>query len=501
MVDGKVLFKVRGVTGFPADFRAKNMANRIIALAKDKDFTPEMITTNDIDIGTQILVKDKVLFMVVDADALVEGVERKVLATVWIYQINQAIKEYKEARTFKRIMINVFFLLLATFILGITLWVTHFLYNFTDKKLEIIYKEKFSGIELKSFRLIKSEKLLSMLHSSVKIFWVGLGVLASVIYINFSLSLFPWTYPIAQILKAWLVMPLVKVSQGIFEAIPQLIFILILILIARFILKLIRMFFKRLNTEEIKLQTFDKEWAWPTYRLIRLLVIIFTVVLAYPHIPGSDSDAFKGVSILLGVVFSLGSSSAVANIIAGYSMIYRRAFKVGDRVKIGEYIGDVKETRLLVTYLRSLKNEEIVIPNSKILNNEVINYTTLTKSSGLIIHEDVSIGYNVAWRQVDAMLKEAVARTQGFETEPEPFVLIKKLNDVAVVYEVNAYCKDPKVMFKLKTMLKKNILDVFNEYGVEILTPHFHKEPNTPHIVAPKDWYPPPASPPDSQNP
>ncbi len=163
--------------------------------------------------------------------------------------------------------------------------------------------------------------------------------------------------------------------------------------------------------------------------MIRLLIIAFALVVAYPYIPGSESEAFKGVSIFLGVIFSLGSSSFIANIIAGYTMTYRRAFKVGDRIQVNDISGDVVEMRLLVTHLRTVKNEEIVVPNSLILNSHVINYSTLVQSRGLILHTTVGIGSETSWRQVEAMLRLAAEHTPGLLKEPLPFVLQKSLGN------------------------------------------------------------------------
>ncbi|MDA0236752.1 MAG: mechanosensitive ion channel, partial [Proteobacteria bacterium] len=212
-------------------------------------------------------------------------------------------------------------------------------------------------------------------------------------------------------------------------------------------------------------------------------------------IPGSDSDAFKGMSLLLGVIVSLGSSSVIGNIIAGYTMTYRRVFKLGDRVRIGEYIGDIHEARLLVTHLRTLKNEIVAIPNSMILGSEVVNYSKLAGKMGLILHTNVGIGYETPWRQVEAMLLEAAARTPGLLREPPPFVMHQKLGDFCVDYEINAYCKDAHAMYGLYNALHRNILDVFNEYGVQIMTPAYEGDPDEPKLVPRERWYAAPAQP------
>jgi small-conductance mechanosensitive channel len=222
-------------------------------------------------------------------------------------------------------------------------------------------------------------------------------------------------------------------------------------------------------------------------------VIGFAIVVGYPYIPGSDSAAFKGLSLFFGVVFSLGSSSAIANTIAGYSLTYRRAFRVGDRVKIGDVFGDVTEIRLQVTHVRTPKNEEVVVPNSTILNQEVTNYSALARTRGLILHTTVGIGYETPWRQVEAMLLLAAERTPGVLRDPKPFVLQKSLGDFAVSYEINVYSDDAQAMMPLYTALHRQILDVFNEYGVQIMTPAYEGDPEQPKVVPRDQWHLAPA--------
>jgi small-conductance mechanosensitive channel len=216
--------------------------------------------------------------------------------------------------------------------------------------------------------------------------------------------------------------------------------------------------------------------------------------VAYPYIPGSGSGAFKGVSLMVGVLFSLGSSSIVANLIAGYSMIYRRAFRVGDRIRINDHIGDVIAIRALVTSLRTPKNEEIIIPNSEILNNPILNYSAMAREGALILHTTVGIGYEVPWRQVEAMLLMAAERTEGLRRDRPAFVLQTSLGDFCVVYEINVYCDSAQRMAPLYTALHQNIQDVFNEYGVQIMTPAYEGDPETPKVVPPERWHERPAA-------
>jgi small-conductance mechanosensitive channel len=292
-----------------------------------------------------------------------------------------------------------------------------------------------------------------------------------------------------------LLQPLATLGRGALGYVPNLVFLVILAFLTRYVLKVVGLFFRRLGDGTLHLPGFDPDLAQATDRIVRLVVIAFALVIAYPYIPGSQSEAFKGISILLGVIFSLGSSSVIGNMVAGQSLAFRRAFKVGDRIKVGEHFGDVAQIRLLTTYLRTPKNEQIVIPNSIILNSEIVNYSTLARDGGLILHTIVGIGYETPWRQVEAMLLEAAARTPGLLRQPEPFVLQKALGTFAVDYEINAYCDDPHAMVALYSALHSNILDIFNEYGVQIMTPAYEGDPERPKVVPRGEWFAAPAKP------
>jgi small-conductance mechanosensitive channel len=312
-------------------------------------------------------------------------------------------------------------------------------------------------------------------------------------YLSHVLGLFPWTRGLAKSLFAIAVDPLQTMGQGLLGMIPKLAFLAVLVVITRYALKLTRIVFERVADGTFIWKGFDPEWAPPTYRLVRILMIAFAVVVAYPYIPGSGSEAFKGISLLVGIIFSLGSSSFIGNLTAGYSMTYRRAFRPGDLVKIGEQMGKVEQVRMMVTHLRTIKNEEVIVPNSVIIGAEVTNYSSMAQGRGLILHTKVGIRYEIPWRQVEAMLLEAAARTAGLSREPVPFVLPKALGDFYVSYELNVFCDTPNYMQKLYGDLHRNILDVFNEYGVQIMTPAYEGDPDQPKIVPREKWYAAPA--------
>ena len=269
-----------------------------------------------------------------------------------------------------------------------------------------------------------------------------------------------------------------------------------LFLVARFGLRMLRLYFGALERGTVSLPGFEREWSIATYKIVRVLVIGIVLVMAYPYLPGAGSEALQGLSVFAGLVLSLGASSSVSNVISGYITTFGKVLRVGDMIKVGEVTGTVSQIRLLTIRLRTIRNEEVTIPNGTLLNSNVINYSALSREHGLVLQTEVGIGYEVPWRQVHAMLLEATARTPGLMTEPAPFVLQRQLGDFAVVYQLNVYKAEAKALVRAYSDLHQNILDVFNEYGVQIMTPAYEGDPETPKVVPRDQWFEAPAKPP-----
>ena len=492
-IDGNVLFRLRGISSLPASERASRVAANVVALADDREVRSEDLRVVEAGEYLKIAAGDHTAVILVDADAALERVSLRALADAHRLRIARAIEEYRAARAPERLLRGALRALAATaaalVAVGLVLWLARRLRQLVDRR----FGSRIKSLEIQSFELVRAEHIWGgvrgLLRGGTALVILGIGFFQA----HYVLGLFPWTRVYALGLGHAVFGPLSGLGWALVTNIPNFIFLAVLFAIVRFALRMAHLFFDAVGRRAVTLGKFDPEWALPTYKLVRLVIVAFGLIVAYPYIPGSQSAAFKGVSLLLGVVFSLGSSSAISNLIAGYTMTYRRAFKLGDRIKIGETVGDVIEMRLQVTHLRSLKNEEVIVPNSQILNNEIVNFSSLAKEHGLILHTSVGIGYEVPWRQVEAMLLMAVERTPGLLKEPEPFVLHRKLGDFAVDYEVNAYIRDAHAMMPLYTALHRSILDVFNEYGVQIMTPEYEMDPPQPKVVAPDQWYTAPA--------
>ncbi len=298
-------------------------------------------------------------------------------------------------------------------------------------------------------------------------------VVATYVFVPLILSFLPWTASWSDSLFNFVLTPIQWLFHGLIQIVPNLFFIAIIIMALRFLLKFILFLFEEIAEGAIRVEGFHPDWALPTYKIVRMLVIALGIVISFPYIPGSSSPAFQGVSVFIGVLVSFGSSSAIGNIVAGVVITYMRPFRVGDRVKIADTVGDVIEKELLVTRIRTIKNEDITIPNSLILASHIINYSVKAAEGKLILNTTVTIGYDVPWVKVHEALIEAANRTKDIHDEMPPFVLQKALNDYNVAYELNAYTREASVMAKTYSELHGNIQDVFGERDIEILSPAY----------------------------
>ncbi|MCX6550921.1 MAG: mechanosensitive ion channel family protein [Acidobacteria bacterium] len=494
MLDGVELFRVRGASSFPAAERAAAVAGRIEALAASPTFNPDNLHLEESEIGTQVMADRQVVLTVLDADARLEGIGRKPLAMVTVQRIRAAIVSYRADRTGPVLQRSAVRTLIATGLLLVVLVAIVWTWRRLDAALKARYGRKVEKLTAKSRHVVSVDSVWASLRTLIRFVRTALVIMLVFVYLQYVLALFPQTRPIAWSLTGYVIRPLAKLWEAFTTAIPDLMFLAVLFVVVRFLLKLIHRFFDAVDEGRIEFAHFEREWAIPTYKLLRVLVVAFAIVVGFPYIPGSSSDAFKGVSLFLGVMFSLGSSSLLANVLAGYSLNYRRAFKVGDRVKIGDVAGEVSAVRLQVTHVRTIRNEEVTVPNSVVLGTHVVNYSALARAKGLILTTTVGIGYETPWRQVEAMLIEAARRTPGLLPEPPPFIRQQALGDFAVTYALCVYTDQPLKMEAIYTDLHRNVLDVFNEYGVQIMTPAYEGDPEIPKVVPKDQWFAAPAT-------
>jgi small-conductance mechanosensitive channel len=487
-VDGVVLFLVRGSTTFPASERAAAISKRIRKAAANHSIAVDSLKVRSVADHLEIFAGQEFLLNVYPGDAEIEHLSLDAFSNLIKRKIGTTIELYRVARSkpilVKKSLNALGAAVLLTVILILMLW----LFRKLNRVLQNRIKKRIESVENKSFKLIQSNQLWKTFNILFKTLRIGLSVLLIAFFLNYILGLFPWTNNIATYTLKLFLDPIVSMGNGILHFLPSLAFLIVIFLVTRYLLKLIKLLFTGLQNGDIVIASFYPDWAMPTFRILRLLIIAFSVIIAYPYIPGSDSSAFKGVTVFMGLLLSLGSSSFISNVIAGYSLTYRRAFKRGDRIKVNESDGFVENQSLLVTRLRSLKGEELILPNSVLINSSIINYSSRFAKQRLIMHTVVGIGYETPWRQVDAMLKLAADRTEGLLKDPPPYVLKLSLGDFAVNYEINAFCSDVSRMHIFYNTLHQNILDVFNENNVQIMTPSYVADPQHPKVVPEDQW-------------
>lgn len=340
------------------------------------------------------------------------------------------------------------------------------------------------SIRIQNFELIPAERITAFLLAVARALRVLLSLAALYAYVAVVMIFFPATRPYASLIFDDVLAPLRAIGAALAAYLPNLFYLAVIAVVAYYVSRFVRLVFGEVRRGSITLPGFYPEWALPTYKILRFLIVIFTLIAAFPYIPGSKSPAFQGISIFFGLLLSLGSSSAIANVVAGVVLTYTRAFRVGDRVTVGSTTGDVIESTLLVTRVRTIKNVEIAIPNATVLSSHIVNFSAAAQHQGLIVHTSVTIGYEVPWRKVHQLLIDAASATQDVLAEPPPFVLQTTLGDFYVSYEINAYTHQPLRMANILSELHQNIQDRFYSAGVEIMSPHMFglRDANRPAI-------------------
>ena len=324
------------------------------------------------------------------------------------------------------------------------------------------------GYELLDTR--KQVRLLIFLANLVRYAFMFLQLLLTVPLL---FSIFPQTKNLAYRLLSYIWNPVKSILTGILDYLPNLFTIFVIYMAIKYLVRFFRYLAEEVQSERLKLSGFYPDWAMPTYHIVRFLLYAFMIAMIYPYLPGSNSGVFQGISVFVGLIVALGSSTVIGNIIAGLVITYMRPFKIGDRIKLNDTMGNVVEKTPLVTRIRTPKNEVVTIPNSFVMSSHTVNFSQSAREYGLIIHSEVSIGYDVPWRVVNKLLIEAALNTPGVVDDPRPFVLSTSLSDWYPVYQVNAYIKDADRLADIYSALHQNIQDRFNEEGVEIMSPHY----------------------------
>lgn len=453
--------------------RAENVANDITALGKRFNLKPDSLYIESSDIVTDVMYDNKVIVSFTDQDGLWEGCTRDQLAAEKRLVILEKLKVMKEEHGFLQLCKRVAYFVLVLVGQFLLFWGTNWLFRRVKVRIVKLRNTRLKPFSIQDYELLdthKQVKLLIFLASLVRYAFMLLQLLLSVPLL---FSIFPQTKNLAFQLFSYIWNPVKSILVGIVSYIPNLFTIFVICLAIRYLVRLFRYLAGEVQSERLKLRGFYPDWAIPTYHIIRFLLYAFMIAMIYPYLPGSNSGVFQGISVFVGLIVSLGSSTVIGNIIAGLVITYMRPFKIGDRIKLNDTTGNVIEKTPLVTRIRTPKNEVVTIPNSFVMSSHTVNFSQSAREYGLIIHSEVSIGYDVPWRKVNKLLIEAALNTPGVVDDPRPFILSTSLNDWYPVYQVNAYIKDADKLAQIYSDLHQSIQDRFNEEGIEIMSPHY----------------------------
>ena len=470
--------------------RAINISRKIEKLYEDDFLKTDSILVVKSENTYDIVYGELIIMSISENDAIWYDKSMHELVQSFKEIIKNSIVKAKNENSWLKIIVRIGLVLLVIAIAWGLIWLIGRGYSrlllFINSKKEKWLKD----LSYKDYTFLTAEQEMHVILFLVKIFrWF---VYAILLYITLPIifSIFPFSRDWADALFQLIWSPFKGVLIAVWVYLPNLFSILVIYFVMKYVIRFVRYIFHEIEAEKLKISGFHADWAMPTYSIVKFLLYAFMFVLIFPYLPGSDSNIFKGVSVFIGVLFSLGSSSAIANMVAGLVITYMRPFKIGDRIKIGDVTGDVVEKTLLVTRVRTIKNEVITIPNSSVLNGNTTNYSVEAMEKGLIIHTTVTIGYDVPWKNMHKALIDAALRTDSILDEPKPFVLQTSLDDFYVSYQINAYTREAGKQALIYSNLHQNIQDVCNEMGIEILSPHYRAARDGNMTTIPADYLP-----------
>ncbi|MFT4791739.1 MAG: small-conductance mechanosensitive channel [Arcticibacterium sp.] len=485
------LFTVYSNLGsFSAKERASAVSVRLKKIAQIRNFAADSLKQTAEYNNLNLVYADIIVMSISEDDALWANINKESIATNYQKIIAEAVIQYQNET-------NIVTLLkefgLALLVLIITFFIIKYILKLFRWTAVKIYAQKnihIKGIKIRDYILFDASREVSALITLNKILkWL---VVLSIVYIALPIlfGIFPWTKNMAQTLFGFVLNPLKDIGLSLWGFLPNLITIIVIVIVFKYVLKGLYFLKSEIQEENLKLPGFYSDWASPTYQIIKVLVFAFMIIVIFPYLPGSDSPVFQGVSVFLGFLFTFGSAGSLSNVIAGLVLTYMRLFKIGDRVMIGGISGDVIEKNMLVTRVRTIKNEIISIPNSTVMNSHTINYSSDAPEKGLIMHSTVTIGYDVPWRDMHQVLIAAALQTPLILKEPAPFVLQTSLDDFYVSYQINAYTRESNKQAVIYSELHQNIQDLCNKAGIEIMSPHYRAARDGNQSTIPADQLP-----------
>jgi small-conductance mechanosensitive channel len=482
------------VAGFDPPERAELARHRIDTLLRRGG--PGRVTLQPGPLGIAVDVDGATAFNVGpdDADTLdgetLEGTANRAAGV-----LRQVIDERRESHDLRAMLVASARAAVATLIYAGLLWAVAHAGHLLGVRLMRAAGEHARHLVLGHVQLFDRAHMRLLLRRVLfALFWI-VALALTYGWLSHVLALFPFTRPWGERLTGYLVDALARIFGGIARGIPKLLVAVVILLIARFVASLLTRFFNGVEDGRLRLGWLDRETVRPTRRIAMIVVWLLALVMAYPYLPGANTEAFKGLSVLLGLMVSIGGASVVGQALSGLILMYTRTFRLGDYVRVGQFEGTVIEIGMYQTRIRTGLGEDLALPSSMILGEVTHNFSRPAVGAGFMLDTTVTIGYDAPWRQVHAMLEEAARRTPAVLQDPPPQVLQTVLSDFFVEYRLvtQASVSAPGARAEARGRLLQNIQDVFNEHGVQIMSPHYFSDPERPKIVPKARWFESPA--------
>lgn len=477
------------VGAFSPAQRALSISKRIELITEADRFFVDSLKVVKAENSFDIVYDDLIIVTISEVDALWEGTTAKLFSDRLSETIKDSIVKARKETSWIKILIRIGLMLLVFSVAWGAVWGI----GRGHKKLNLFISSSkwVKDLRYKDYTFLSAEQELKLLLLLVRFLKWFVFILLGYITLPIVFSIFPFSRDWADALFKLIWSPFRGLLIAVWNYLPNLFSILVIYFVMKYFIRFVKYIFSEIRSEKLKIAGFHADWAMPTYSIVRFLLYAFMFILIFPYLPGSDSNIFQGVSVFLGVLFSLGSTSAIANMVAGLVITYMRPFKIHDFIMVGDVKGHVLEKTLLVTRIKTPKNEVVTIPNSSVLSGNTVNYSTESAAGqGLIISTTATIGYDVPWKEVHQALIDAALQTPMVEKDPMPFVWQTSLDDFYVAYQLNAYTKHSGQQGHIYSGLHQNIQDVFNERGIEIMSPHYraHRDGNLTTI--PEDYHP-----------
>jgi small-conductance mechanosensitive channel len=454
--------------------RVAQIASVILLLGKEYDLKPDSVSLLPEDTFTDIVYNGKVIASVTDKDAMWLNTSREQLSGEYRTKIVSALEVLRHKYGLSQLIKHILLFILVILVQYAFIRFTNYLYKKLRFKIDNIKQRFLKPFFIKNYEFLsvdKQEKLLFALLNIARYIFICIQLIFCVVII---FSIFPQTEALAMQLFSYILNPLRKIATSFIHYIPNIFTILVIWLIIKYIIRGIKYLTDEIADERLKITGFYSDWAKPTYNIVRFLLYAFMIVLVYPYLPNSQSKVFQGVSVFLGLIVSFGSSSAIGNLVAGMIITYMRSFKLNDRIKINNIVGNVIEKTPIVTRILTIKNEIVTIPNSTIMGSQITNLSESARTHGLTIYMNVTCGYETPWRKVHQLLLDAADATPDVMKTPHPYVLEDGFDDFNVVYQINVFISDANKATRISSDLRQNIQDKFNEAGISILSPHYY---------------------------